>query len=325
VRGFNYRIKGIDPYHFDHQDQPVVGTEMGSTVTTRGIYAKDTVRCYLPDEDLTAPWWANRAEEWWPMVPERNWFMGGFVWTGFDYRGEPTPFQWPNINSHFGLMDMCGFPKNIYYYYQSMWTEQPMLHVSPHWNWAGKEGQPIDVWVNSNTVEVELFLNGKSLGKKKRPLRGHLQWSVPYQPGTLEAVSVLPKGKTIRAKVETTGAPYRVVLTPDRRTLTADDKDATVVNVSVQDQQGREVPDAANLIRFKATGQAAIIGVGNGDPSSHEPDRYLDGNYQRRAFNGKCQLILQAGHAPGPITLEATAEGLLPETLQLNTISAQKQ
>ena len=137
VRGFNYRISGVDPYHKDHPKQPILGTEMGSTVTTRGIYTKDTINAYVPDEDITAPPWANTAEQWWTLAADRKWWMGGFVWTGFDYRGEPTPYEWPNINSHFGIMDMCGFPKNIYYYYQSWWTDKDVLHISPHWNWKG--------------------------------------------------------------------------------------------------------------------------------------------------------------------------------------------
>ncbi len=189
VRGFNYRILGVDPYHKDHPEQPIIGTEMGSTVTTRGIYEKDTVNAYLPDEDITAPWWANTAEQWWSLAAVRPWWMGGFVWTGFDYRGEPTPFEWPNINSHFGIMDMCGFPKNIYYYYQSWWTDKDVLHIAPHWNWKGREGQTIDVWVYSNADNVELFLNGKSLGKKEMPRNSHLQWEVNYEPGTLSAIA----------------------------------------------------------------------------------------------------------------------------------------
>jgi len=172
---------------------------MGSSVTTRGIYFKDTVNAYLPDEDITAPWWASTAETWWTLAADKPWWLGGFVWTGFDYRGEPTPFQWPNINSHFGIMDMCGFPKNIYYYYQSWWTDKDVLHISPHWNWKGKEGQPIDVWVNSNADDVELFLNEKSLGKKTMPRNGHLQWVVNYQPGVLEAVA-MKHGKKLQPK-----------------------------------------------------------------------------------------------------------------------------
>jgi len=130
VRGFNYRHFGVADYHRDHPDQPIIGTEMGSTVTTRGIYEKDSVRAYLPDQDITAPWWASRAEEWWPLAAENDFWLGGFIWTGFDYRGEPTPYQWPNVNSHFGVMDVCGFPKNIYYYYQDFHPySKPLIHV----------------------------------------------------------------------------------------------------------------------------------------------------------------------------------------------------
>jgi beta-galactosidase len=315
VRGFNYRIMGVDPYHKDHPAQPIIGTEMGSTVTTRGIYEVDSVKAYVPDQDITYPWWANTAEQWWTLCAERDWWMGGFVWTGFDYRGEPTPFKWPNINSHFGIMDMCGFPKNIYYYYQSWWSDKDVLHISPHWNWKGKEGQKIKVWVNSNAEEVELFLNGKSLGKKQMPRNKHLEWDVVYKPGTLEAVAS-KKGKKIKAKQETTDSPYQVVLTADRKVLTADGKDATVINVSVKDKKGREVPDANNLIRFSVQGNAKIIGVGNGDPSSHEPDQYASGNYQRQLFNGKCQLIIQSGTGSGEIKVKATSEGL-PEAISV--------
>ncbi|HEX2627497.1 MAG TPA: glycoside hydrolase family 2 TIM barrel-domain containing protein, partial [Chitinophagaceae bacterium] len=144
VRSFNYRQFAVADYHRDHPDQPIIGTEMGSTVTTRGIYEKDTIRGYVPDQDITAPWWASKAEDWWTLAATNDFWLGGFVWTGLDYRGEPTPYEWPNINSHFGIMDMCGFPKNIYYYYQSWWTDKDVLHISPHWNWRDKRGQPVD-------------------------------------------------------------------------------------------------------------------------------------------------------------------------------------
>ncbi|HVZ98038.1 MAG TPA: beta-galactosidase GalA [Chitinophagaceae bacterium] len=320
VRGFNYRIKAVDAYHKDHPHQPIIGTEMGSTVTTRGIYIKDTVNCYVPDEDITAPWWANTAEDWWSLAATRPWWMGGFVWTGFDYRGEPTPYQWPNINSHFGVMDVCGFPKNIYYYYQSWWTDKDVLHIAPHWNWKGKEGQPIDVWVYSNADNVELFLNGKSLGKKDMPRNGHLQWSVNYEPGTLSAVG-FKNGRKITAKVETTGEPAEVVVTPYKTTMIADGKDATVINITAVDKQGREVPDASNLISFSVTGDGKIIGVGNGDPSSHEPDKCEEGKWQRKLFNGKCQVILQAGTAASTIKFEATSPGLWKGGTDIITIA----
>jgi len=309
VRGFNYRHVGVADYHKDHPNQPIIGTEMGSTVTTRGIYTKDTVNAYVPDQDITAPWWASTAEAWWTLAASNNYWLGGFVWTGFDYRGEPTPYEWPNINSHFGIMDVCGFPKNIYYYYQSWWTNKDVLHISPHWNWKGKEGQPIDVWVNTNADNVELFLNGKSLGKKDMPRNKHLQWNVNYEPGTLEAIAY-KNGKKLTSKVETTGAPAEVVVTPYKTTILADGKDATVLNISVVDKQGREVPDANNLIHFSVKGDAKIIGVGNGDPSSHEQDKYFDTAAQRHLFNGKAQVIILAGKTPSNIQFDARSEGL---------------
>ena len=327
VRGFNYRHFAAADYHRDHPNQPVMGTEMGSTVTTRGIYEKDSVRAYVPDQDITFPWWASTAETWWKLCAPNDWWMGGYVWTGFDYRGEPTPYQWPNVNSHFGIMDMCGFPKNIYYYYQSWWSDKDVLHISPHWNWSartpsekGKEGKPIDVWVNTNADNVELFLNGKSLGKKDMPRNSHLQWVVNYEPGTLEAVAY-KKGKRITTKVETTGQASEVVVTPYKTTMLADGKDAAVINITAVDKQGREVPDANNLVTFSLNGDAKIIGLGNGDPSSHEPDKIFDGNWQRHLFNGKCQVIIQAGKTPGAIRFEAKSEGLYTGSTDIFTIS----
>ena len=319
VRGFNYRHLGVADYHRDHPGQPILGTEMGSTVTTRGIYLKDSINAYVPDQDITAPWWASTAEAWWTLAAPNNFWLGGFVWTGFDYRGEPTPYEWPNINSHFGIMDMCGFPKNIYYYYQSWWSDKDVLHISPHWNWHGKEGQPIDVWVNSNADNVELFLNGKSLGKKDMPRDKHLQWQVLYEAGTLEAVGYR-KGKKLTTEVETTEKPNTIVVSPSKTTMIADGKDAVVINISVIDRKNREVPDANNLIRFSVTGDANIIGVGNGDPSSHEPDKIVDDKWQRKLFNGKCQVILQAGTNISMIHFEAKGDSLFNAATDIHTI-----
>ncbi len=327
VRSFNYRQYAVADYHRDHPDQPIIGTEMGSTVTTRGIYQKDTVKGYVPDQDITAPWWASRAEEWWKLAAVNNFWLGGFVWTGMDYRGEPTPYQWPNINSHFGIMDMCGFPKNIYYYYQSWWTDKDVLHISPHWNFRDKQagwnkpvGDSIDVWVNSNADNVELFLNKKSKGKKDMPRNGHLKWTINYESGTLEAVAY-KKGKRVVEKIETTGMPFEVVVTPYKTTILSDGKDATVINISVVDREGREVPDADNLVRFSIEGDGKIIGVGNGDPSSHEPDKYVPGAWQRTLFNGKCQVIIQSGTKPGMIKFDAKATGLWAGGTDIQTIS----
>ncbi len=316
VRGFNYRQYGVADYHKDHPEQLLIGSEMGSTVTTRGIYEKDSIRAYLPDQDITAPWWASKAEDWWTLAANDDYWMGGFVWTGFDYRGEPTPYQWPNINSHFGIMDVCGFPKNIYYYYKSWWRNEDVLHISPHWNWPEKKGKTIEVWVNSNAEEVELFLNGKSLGKKKMQANSHLKWNVIYEPGTLKAIGY-KNGRKIKATVETTGQPKKLQLTADKNTITANGKDGTIVNVIVVDDKGREVPDANNNIKFNITGDAKIIGTGNGDPSSHQSDKCTPGNWERSLFNGKCQIIILSGNSKGNINITATATGLTSAVLPL--------
>jgi len=316
VRGFNYRIPKIDEYHAAYPNQPVFGSETGSTVGTRGIYVTDTIKGYVIDHDSTHPSWSSTAEEWWKPNAHKDWFMGGFVWTGFDYRGEPTPYGWPCINSHFGIMDMCGFPKNIYYYYQSWWSNKDVLQISPHWNWTA--GDSIKVWINSNADEVELKLNGKSLGKKMMEREGHLEWKVKYTPGKLEAFGKR-QGRKLYAKVETTGAPYQIVLTPDRTEINADGADVCVMNVSVKDDKGREVATAMNTISFSAEGNIKIIGVGNGDPSSHEPDKIFDNNWQRKLFNGRCQVIIQAADAAGDNKFTATATGLQPASVILKT------
>ncbi|HEX9048645.1 MAG TPA: glycoside hydrolase family 2 TIM barrel-domain containing protein, partial [Verrucomicrobiae bacterium] len=188
VRGWNYHIgknanqygKDVDSYHAKHPNQPQVGTEQGSTVSTRGIYANDKARGYVSAYDVNAPSWANTAEEWWNVFAQRPWLSGGFVWTGFDYRGEPTPYYWPCINSHFGILDTCGFPKDISWYYQSWWTTNVVLHLLPHWNWPGKEGQEIRVDAFSNCKQVELFLNGASLGRQAMKPNSTLTWNVKY-------------------------------------------------------------------------------------------------------------------------------------------------
>ena len=277
VRGWNYHVgQDMDNYHREHPAQPEVGTEQASTVSTRGIYANDPERGYVSAYDVNAPPWANTAERWWSYFAERPWLSGGFVWTGFDYRGEPTPYSWPCINSHFGIMDTCGFPKDIYYYYQSWWADEPVLHLLPHWNWPGKEGQDVHVWCFSNCKEVELFLNGKSLGRKMMKPNSHLEWMVKYEPGTLSAKGYDSNGKLIaETKVETTGDPAAVQLKPDRTTINADGEDVSVITVSVRDAQNRIVPVATNLVDFDLEGPGKILGVGNGDPSCHEPDVYL--------------------------------------------------
>jgi beta-galactosidase len=275
VRGWNYYPDAVDAYHKGHPAQPEIGTEQGSTVCTRGIYANDKGRGYVSAYDDNAPPWANTAEYWWKIYAARPWLSGGFVWTGFDYRGEPTPYSWPCINSHFGIMDTCGFAKDNFYYYQSWWSDRTVLHVLPHWNWPGKEGQDIDVRCLSNCQEVELFLNGQSLGRKSMPANSHLKWTVKYAPGELSAKGYKDGQVIAEQKVETTGPAAGVKLTPDRASIDANGEDLSIITVAVTDAEGRVVPVAGNHIQFELGGPGKIIGVGNGDPSCHEPDMYF--------------------------------------------------
>ncbi len=317
VRGVNYyKLGDIDEYHRNHPDQPVWGTEEASAFSTRGIYAKDTVNGYMSDYDVNKPGYGTLAEEWWKYYAARPWLAGAFVWTGFDYRGEPSPYTWPCINSHFGILDVCGFPKNSFYFYQSWWSDKDVLHLEPHWNWKGKEGQPIDVWCQSNCDSVELYLNGNSLGKKIMKRNSHLEWKVAYQPGTLEARG-WRKGRSFLTNIETTGNPAAIQLIPDRSSIRGDAVDLSMIAVTVVDSLGREVPDSDNLIRLDAEGSGSIIGVGNGNPSSHEPDKYIVGGWQRRLFNGKCQVIVQASRDAGSITLHASADGMKSGELKI--------
>jgi beta-galactosidase len=277
VRGWNYHIgkTNMDDYHAAHPAQPNVGTEQASTVSTRGIYGNDAIRGYVSAYDTNAPDWADRAEAWWSFFAARPWLSGGFVWTGFDYRGEPSPYGWPCINSHFGVMDTCGFPKDNFYYYQSWWTDKPVLHLLPHWNWPGGEGAEIEVRALSNCEEVELFLNGRSLGRKTMERNSHLAWMVKYEPGVLSAKGYNGGKVAAETKVETTGDPAAVRLAPDRNVIHADGEDVSVFTVSVTDAQDRVVPVATNLIHFDLSGPGKIIGVGNGDPACHEPDVFV--------------------------------------------------
>jgi beta-galactosidase len=318
IRGVNYmnNTQDLDGYHRDHPDQPILGTEEASTVVTRGVYVTDSTRGYLSDYDIHKPNWGATAEQWWKFYSSREWLEGAFVWTGFDYRGEPTPFGWPCINSHFGVMDMCGFPKNHYYYYQSWWTNKDVLHLSPHWNWKGKEGDTVNVWCQSNCDEIELLLNGKSMGKKKMEKYSHLEWPVPFLSGKLEARGVR-NNRPVSSVLETTDEPYSILPVPDRSSINADGEDISIVNITVLDRSGREIATANNEIHFELHGPGNILGVGNGDPSSHEPDKCDENNWKRKLFNGKCQVIVQASRQNGILELVAVSAGLKTATITI--------
>jgi beta-galactosidase len=306
VQGCNYNDGKIDDFHKQFPTQPMVGTETASTVSTRGIYENDKERGYVSAYDLNFPLWAAKAETWWKDYDSRPFLAGGFAWTGFDYRGEPTPYNWPNVSSHFGIMDLCGFPKDNYFYYQAWWTSERVLHLFPHWNWPGKEGHEIDVWVHSNLDSVELSLNGASLGSQKVERNTHLAWKVKYAPGSIEACGTKNGKVVLTDKRETTGAPAKLVLRPDRQKISADGEDLSVIAVEVQDAQGRIMPVASNEVTFEVGGNGKLIGVGNGDPSCHESDK----GSKRSAFNGLCMAFVQASKHAGEIRVVASASGL---------------
>lgn len=308
VMGFNYNLDAHDPYHKAHPKQPGVGSETASTVCTRGIYSTDKLRNWVSAYDAEHPPWAQLAEEWWKFYAAREWLAGGFAWTGFDYRGEPTPYGWPSISSQFGIVDMCGFPKDNFYYYKAWWGSEMVLHLLPHWNWEQRAGEPISVWVHSNLDSVELFLNGQSQGEKKVEPLTHLEWKVKYEPGVLEA-RASKNGKVVLVeKRETTGAPASIRLTADRTEINADGEDVSVIRVEAFDKEGRAVPTADHLINFKVTGEGALIGVGNGDPNCQESDK----ESKRSLFNGLAQLIVQSTRTPGTITVEASSKDSTP-------------
>jgi len=312
IRGYNYNVWNSDEYHKNHPVQPMWGTEEASTVCTRGQYFNDTLLGYVDDYDRNKKLsWTATAERWWKYYDARTYLAGAFAWTGFDYRGETTPYGAPCISSHFGIMDMCGFPKNNFYYYQAWWTNKDVLHLYPHWNWNGKTGDTISVWVQTNCENVELFLNGKSIGNQKVEKNSHVDWKVAFEPGTLEAKGTR-NGKTITDKVVTTGESFQLAIIADRNTINADGEDLSILTVTALDDKGREVPVADDMVKFEVSGNGKIIGVGNGNPSSHEPDKILKGNYHRKLFNGKCQVIVQSSKNPGEITIKAVSEKLKP-------------
>jgi beta-galactosidase len=329
VQGFNYgnaggrggdlAAKNIDDFHAKFPNQPSVGSETASSFFTRGIYITDKEKGYISAYDVNFPGYANGTEGWWKTYAARPFVGGGFAWTGFDYRGEPSPYGWPCISSHFGILDTCGFPKDIFYYYKSWWDSQPVLHLFPHWNWTGREGEEIDVWCYTNLPAVELFLNGKSLGRKRVERNSHVQWKVPYAPGMIEAVST-DGAELLKSKRETTGGPVKLNLRADRQKIAADGEDVSVITVEVLDEKGRAVPTANNLVKFKVDGPARLIGVGNGDPSCHEDDKPSSPRDAKRSlFNGLAMPLVQSVKQPGQIKLLASADKLDPAWIVLQS------
>ncbi len=277
VLGINYiKNKSTDDQHKLFPNQAIWGTEEGSTNATRGAYFRDDVKHIIPAYDKAPSNSFLTIEQGWKHYASRAYLAGMFIWTGFDYRGEPTPYGWPSVSSYFGMVDLCGFIKDDAWYLKSWWTKDTILHILPHWNWPGKEGQPIEVWAYSNCDEVELFLNKKSQGKRKMELNGHLQWMVKYTPGTLEAVGFKGGKRVAVDKVQTTKDAVALNLTSNKNNVIPNGTDVAVITVEAKDKNGLHVPVADNGVTFSISGPAKIIGVGNGNPTSLEADRYME-------------------------------------------------
>ena len=330
--GLNYHPEAYADFLKNYPNQKFIATETMSALETRGFYdtPTDTTRHWPQSSktpftqgnaqfavtayDNVAAYWGSTHEETWKIIKKYDFLSGLFIWTGFDYLGEPTPYPWPARSSYFGIVDLAGFPKDVYYMYQSEWTNKPVLHLLPHWNW--KPGQLVDVWAYcSQADEVELFLNGKSLGiKKKQGDDLHVAWKVKFEPGTLKAVSRKNGKIVLSQEVHTAGAPAKIQLIADRKSIHADGNDLSFITVIVLDKDGNIVPDAENLVTFKIKGPAGIAGVDNGSQISMES---FKANY-RKAFHGMCLLIVRSQKAKGNVLVEATSSGLTPSTLTLN-------
>jgi beta-galactosidase len=329
--GLNYSHTKTPQFAEMFPGRPIIGTETNSSLHTRGSYmmpSDEILRWPRKLEDVlklspvyecsaydnSATRWGSGHEETWKLVKNNDFFSGMFIWTGWDYIGEPTPFPWPAVTSYFGIIDLAGFPKDAFYFYQSEWTNKPVLHVFPHWNW--KPGEKVDVVAYFNNAdEVELFLNGRSQGtKRKQGDDMHVFWRLPFEPGVLKAVSRKNGRVVLTREVRTAEEPARIVLVPDRQALKADGMDLSFVTVRVVDRNGTLVPAADNLIKFELTGEGSIIGVDNGHQISHES---FKGN-QRKAFHGMALAIVQAKQKPGRIVLRATSGNLAPASIVLN-------
>ena len=263
----------------------------------------------------------NCIERGWKFYDERPWLSGVFYWTGFDYRGEPNPLKFPATGSEFGILDYCGFPKDEAYYLQAWWTSEPVLHLLPHWNLEGHEGEEVDVWAYSNCAEVELIANGKRLGRQKMPKDGHLSWKVIYEPGYIEARGYDSRGRRIKTeRIETAGEPQRMVLKADRTRLRADNQDVSVVTVALQDRRGRFCPTACEVVEIRVEGPVRILGVGNGDPAWQAQEQPTDRDartFSVSTFNGLAQVLLQATRETGAATLTCSSTDKTIGKLQL--------
>ncbi|MCX7715290.1 MAG: DUF4982 domain-containing protein [Clostridia bacterium] len=302
VAGFNYHEHRWDEYHEKYPNQPMICTEQGTFKSTRGCYKTDAQRCHLAITDKSADSYMKGARQW--HSARVDYMSGLFLWTGFDYYGEPTPYAWPAVSSQFGIMDICGYPKDYYYYYKSWWTDEDVLHIFPHWN--GSEGDIKDIYVFSNCEEIELFVNGISLGKKKMEIDGYLVWNgVEYKAGKLSAKGwkngILTKEETVK----TSNEAYQIKLDLDFK-----ENNIAIIKAEVQDENGLTVPNACNEVTFVLEGDAVLLGTSNGDPSDHTNAH----SSVRKAFNGLAQAIIKFDTA---VSVTAQSEGLVCNSLKI--------
>lgn len=314
VVGFNYQVKDYDRFHELYPKVPLTSSEDTSAFMTRGEYTTDAAKKLIASYDDDFAVWGNSHRDAWEAIAKRDFIAGGFVWTGFDYRGEPTPNEWPSVSSVFGIMDLNGFAKDAYYIHQVQWIrDRPLIYVAPHWNWAGKEGQDIRVMVMTNTERVKLLLNGQEIGEQKADHYRMNYFTVPYAPGKLEAIGFNGDKQVTRATVETTGDAVALQLIPDRKNLQANGRDALPITVQAVDTKGRVVPDAANNLSFTISGAGKSIGHGNGNPNSHEDEK---GN-SRKLFHGLAQLIVQADDLSGTLHVQVHSPGLKSASVKI--------
>ncbi|MCU6454322.1 DUF4982 domain-containing protein [Sphingomonas sp. A2-49] len=319
VVGFNYYPGDYDKFHALNPTKPITSSEDTSAFETRGAFVRDAAAHVASSMDDEAASWGATHRQAWAEIARRPFVAGGFVWTGFDYHGEPTPYAWPTISSFFGILDLCGFRKTAYDIHRAGWIDDTaVVGIAPHWTWPGREGQSVPVLVTSNAERVVLRLNGRVVGEAAVDrLMGNV-FTIPYAPGTLEAIAYRGGRVVARAGHETAGPPVALRLTPARRVMAGDGEDVQPVTVDAMDARGRHVPTANLPVRFGIEG-AAIIGLGNGDPNSHEPEK----GDARSLFNGLAQAIVQAdAGGRGRIVLRATAPGLKPALLRIDRLAA---
>lgn len=332
VVGLNYHHEVYEDFHKHYPGQIFLGAENMSAFATRGHYGMPSDSGYFwpakspqkivengnPDYTISAydqvsAYWGSTHEQTWKIIKKHDFLSGLFVWSGFDFLGEPIPYPWPARSSYYGIIDLAGFPKDVYYMYQSEWTTKPVLHIFPHWNWT--PGKIVDIWAYYNNAdEVELFLDGKSLGvKKKANDELHVKWRVPFESGTLKAISRKNSRIVLTREIKTAGKPYKIELLADRKLIKADGKDLSFVTVRILDKAGNLVPDADNLIKFSVAGAGSLAATDNG----YQADTMSFKSNNRKCWKGIALAIIKSTEKKGNITLKVSSSGLLPASIVL--------